>query len=224
MPLSINRIGITRGEFHFRDPYSSPKVDVPVRNIRGEVTNLTNSEELSESMVASASFKALALRSGKVAIDGNMDPYAEKPTFTMKAELEGLEMKELNDFLKAYANVDAEQGTFSVYSEIESKNGRFRGYVKPILHDLKILRWKDEKEGFFGKLWEGMVELGKDIFRNQDKKQVATRIPLSGRIDAPDADIVQTVLEVLRNAFVEALRRGLEPSIGDEALARRENE
>jgi hypothetical protein len=223
IPLDINRVGITRGEFHFRDPYSDPKVDVPIKNIHGEVTNLTNSDKLSKSMVASAHFKAMALNSGKLSIDGHMDPYAEKPTFALKAELVDLQMKELNDFLKAYANVDAEKGTFSVYSEVESKNARFNGYVKPIIYDLKILRWKDEKEGFFGKLWEGMVELGKDVFRNREKKQVATRIPLSGRIDKPDADIFETVIEVLRNAFIEALRRGLEPAVGEEAIARREN-
>jgi hypothetical protein len=68
-----------------------------------------------------------------------------------------------------------------VYSELDSKEGRFKGYVKPLLHDLKILRWKDEQEGFFHKLWEGVVEVGKGILENDDKQQVATRIPLSSR-------------------------------------------
>ncbi len=220
VPLDINRIGITNGEFHFRDPYAEPKIDVPVRKINGAVTNLTNSEKLSASMVAHAAFHAVALRTGKVTIDGHMDPYAEKPTFKAKAQLEDLQMTELNDFLKAYANIDAEKGTFSLYSEVESKNARFHGYVKPILYDLKILRWQEEEEGFFHKLWEGMAELGKDIVRNRDKKQVATRIPLSGRIDKVDADIYETVIEVLRNAFIEALRRGLESAVDDEGLAR----
>lgn len=223
VPLEINRIGITRGEVHFRDPYSDPKVDVPVKNIHGEVTNLTNSEKLSKSMVAHAAFHAMALNSGKLTLRGHVNPYAKKPAFTVAAELVDLQMTELNDFLKAYANVDAEKGTFSIYSEAESKQGRFEGYVKPIIRDLKILRWKDEQEGFFGKLWEGMVELGKDILRNRDKNQVATRIPISGKIDNPNADIYETVIEVLRNAFIEALRRGLEPAVGLDAIARHEN-
>jgi hypothetical protein len=223
LPLDINRIGVTRGEFHFRDPYADPKVDVPVKNIHGEVTNLTNSEELNKDMVAHAEFRARALNSGKVHLGGQLDPYQEKPTFAMKAELEDLQIKELNDFLKAYANVDAEKGTLNVYTEVESKNGRFNGYVKPMMIDLKILRWKDEEEGFFGKLWEGIAELGKNILRNDEKNQVATRVPLSGRVEKPDADIFETVMEILRNAFIEALRRGLEPGLGDdEGIARRE--
>jgi hypothetical protein len=222
VPLDINRIGIERGELHFRDPYAEPKVDVAIRDLHGQVTNLTNSEELNESLVAKADFRARALKSGKLALRGNMDPYAKKPTFSMKAELEQLQITELNDFLKAYANVDAEKGTLAVYSEIDSKDGRFKGYVKPLIHDLKILRWKDEEEGFFHKLWEGVVEVGQNILENDDKKQVATRVPLSGRVDKPDADIMETVLYVLRNAFIEALRHGLEPAMGDKSFARRE--
>lgn len=220
MPLEINRIGIQGGEFHFRDLHSDPKVDVQVRDLEGEVTNLTNSEDQSNDMVAHAEFRAVAQRSGKLHLSGRMDPYAEKPTFHLKAELEQLQFKELNDFLKAYANVDAEKGTLSVYSEVDCKNGKFKGYVKPLTHDLQILDWKNEHGGFVNKLWQGVVEVGKDIFENHSKDQVATRIPLSGNIENPDADIIQTLLKVLQNAFIEALHQGLEPSIGDESIAR----
>ncbi|HET8938867.1 MAG TPA: DUF748 domain-containing protein, partial [Polyangiales bacterium] len=220
VPLQINRIGVQEGEIHFRDPYAKPKVDVEVTHIVGEVTNLTNSEDLSEDMVARASIEAVALHSGTLKVKGNMDPYAEKPTFHLQASAERLALKELNDFLKAYANVDAEKGTLSVYTEVDCEKGHFKGYVKPLIRDLEVLRWKDEQEGFFGKLWEGVVEVGKDILENDEKKQVATRVPLSGNIDNPDADIIQTVFYVLYNGFIEALKRGLEPSIGDMQVAR----
>lgn len=221
VPLEINRIGISQGEFHFRDLYSEPKVDVVVSDIRGEVTNLTNVEKAGEDMAAHAEFHALANRSGALKLAGRMDPYAQKPTFHLKAQLENLQINELNDFLKAYANVDAEKGRLSLYSEMDCKEGRFKGYVKPIIQDLQILRWKSESEGFFGKLWEGVVQVGKEIFENQDKEQVATRVPLEGKIENPEADVIETLLEVLGNAFVEALRHGLEPTIGDESIARR---
>lgn len=215
VPLDINRIAIVDGEFHYRDPFSSPKVDVPVKNIHGEITNLTNSEELSEDLVARAKFTAAALGSDKISISGSMDPYAEKPLFSLKAEAEDLQFTKLNDFLKAYANVDAEKGTLSIYADVEAKDGAFKGYIKPLTRNLEILSWNKEKEGFFGKLWEGVVGVVKDIVENDEKQQVATKIPFSGRVDNPDADIFQTVLTVLENAFIEALRRGLDPTGGE---------
>jgi hypothetical protein len=102
-----------------------------------------------------------------------------------------------------------------MYSEVDCKKGHFKGYVKPLLRNAEFLKWKDEEEGFFGKLWEGVVEVGKDILENSKEDQVATRVPLSGNIENPDADIIETVLEVLHNAFIQALRRGLEPSLGE---------
>jgi hypothetical protein len=223
VPLDINRIAVIDGEFHYQDLYSSPKVDVPVKNINGEITNLTNSESLSEDMVARANFRAAALGSHNISLSGSMDPYAQKPTFALKAEAEELQFTKLNDFLKAYANVDAEKGTLSIYSEIEAKDGRFNGYIKPLTRNLEILSWSKEKEGFFGKLWEGVVGVVKDVVENDEKQQVATRIPFSGRVDNPEADVFQTVLVVLENAFIEALRRGLEPVIGEKgSISRRD--
>lgn len=213
VPLKINRIGIHDGEIHYRDVHTDPKVNIFVQNFRGELTNLTNSEDLSESLVATASFRGRAMGSGKLQIDARVDPYKKAPTFELDAKLEDLEVKQLNNFLKAYANVDAERGRISVYSEVVARNQRFKGYVKPLIRDLRILRWRDEEEGLFGKLWEGLVEGATELFENHDKEQVATKIPFSGRIDSPDADVLTTALFVLRNAFIEALSRGLERSI-----------
>lgn len=211
VPLEINRIDVRDGELHYRDPWADPKVNVYVQKLNGTLTNLTNSEKLSKSMVAHAHFQGLALGSGDLTIDGESDPYKTSPTFDLTTKLENLEMVQLNDFLKAYANVDAEQGTLSVYSEVHAANGQFRGYVKPLMRDLKILRWKDESEGFFHKLWEGVVEAGKDVLENHQKEQVATKIPLSGKLEHPQAGIGMTVLYVLKNAFISALKRGLDP-------------
>lgn len=213
VPLKINRIGIVDGEIHYRDPHSDPKVNVNVNRLYGEVTNLTNSEELSDTMMAKAWFRGRALRSGKLRIDASLDPYAKKPSFTTHVKLQDLQVKELNDFLKAYANVDAERGRISVFAEVATKNGRFKGYVKPLIRDLRVIRWKNEREGFLLKVWEGMAEVASEIIENHKKEQVATKIPFEGKLENPEADVIATALAVLRNAFIEALKGGLEREI-----------
>jgi hypothetical protein len=52
-----------------------------------------------------------------------------------------------------------------------------------------------------------------DIFENREEDQVAARIPLSGTIENPNADLFATIGSVLRNAFVSAFARSLEGSI-----------
>jgi len=213
VPLDINRIGIHDGEIHYRDVHAEPKVNMYVQRFRGQLTNLTNSEKLSKSMVATASFKGRALGSGDLTLEAKVDPYKKAPTFQLAAQLENLELRQLNDFLKAYVNVDAERGRISVFTEVSAGGGRFKGYVKPLIRDLDLLKWKDEEEGALGKLWEGLVGAGAALFENQKKDQIATRIPFSGKVESPNADIGETVLYVLKNAFIRALQFGLDRDV-----------
>jgi hypothetical protein len=86
--------------------------------------------------------------------------------------------------------------------------------VKPMISDARLLDWKQEEGGFLGKLWEATAEGAKQLLESEETGRVATRVPLRGQIESPDADIWTTVVYVLRNAFVQALNRGLEGSLG----------
>jgi hypothetical protein len=213
VPFDINRVAIHNGQVHYRDLEAKPRVDIFVQKLHVVARNLTNSESLGKTLYATVKGDALAMGSGKIDFTGRVDPYAKHPTFDLAFSLDGLEIKQLNDFLQAYANVDAEAGTFSLDAEFSASGGRFKGYAKPFIKDLQVLKWDEEKEGFFGKLWEGLIEVAGEIFEDQSKDRIATRIPLSGSVEGPDADIWTTVGGVLRNAFLQSLRRGLEGSI-----------
>jgi hypothetical protein len=221
VPLKINRIEIEDGEIHFQDPAAKPPLDLYVKEFRGRLSNLTNSEDLSEDMVATAKFQGTAMNSGHFDLQARIDPYKEMPTFDLNAKLEKLEIKELNPFLREYVNVDAERGTFNVYTEVACADGRFKGYVKPMMHDLRVFTWKEKEERPIKKLWSGIVEAGTELFENDEKEQVATRVPLSGKLEQPQADIGTTVVYVLRNAFITALQGGIDNSIANKALSAR---
>lgn len=221
VPLRINRIEIADGEIHYVDPAAKPPIDLAVKEFRGRLTNLTNSEELSNNnLVATAKFQGLAMNSGHFELDAQIDPYKETPTFDLNAKLEQLQMAELNPFLKEYAKIDAERGRISVYAEVSCAEGRFKGYVKPLIRDLRIVDFKDKDDRPIKKLWEGIVEAGSEVFENDKKEQIGTRIPLRGKLENPQADIGTTVLYVLRNAFIRALSGGIDESIANTKLAR----
>ena len=213
VPFDINRIAIHNGQVHYRDLEAKPRIDIFVQKINAVARNLTNSEKLGGNLYATFDGKALAMGSGDIKFKGRANPYADEPTFDFNFELDDLELKQLNDFLKAYANVDAEKGTISMDAEFSASGGKFKGYVKPFIDDLQILKWNEEKESFFGKLWEGLVEVASEIITNQKKDEIATRIPFSGDVEAPEAGIWPTIGGLLKNAFLQALRRGLERSI-----------
>ncbi|HEX6242001.1 MAG TPA: DUF748 domain-containing protein [Polyangiales bacterium] len=210
VPLRIDSFVIVNGEVHYRDFHAKPKVDVMVDHLALEVTNLTNSQDLAETRVAEFKLDGVLMRSGQLKITGDIDPFAEKPTFHLKTRLDDLRIAQLNDFLKAYVNVDAEKGRLSLYSELTAKNGGFDGYAKPLIEGLDLLTWKKEDERPIEKLWEGLVGAVAEVFENQPHDRLGTRVSVKGRFDSPDVAAWDAITEALRNAFVRVLQHGLD--------------
>jgi hypothetical protein len=134
------------------------------------------------------------------------------PTFDLNAEIKNTNLVLLNDFLKAYGNFDVHRGNFGLYTEMAAKDGKFKGYVKPIIKDLKVVGPEDRHDKFFNKVWEQIIGAAGVILKNQKKDQVATKINIKGNFKDPQTNTLDAVWEVLRNAFIQALL----PSIDNE--------
>jgi hypothetical protein len=212
-PLRLNRVAVHRGTVHYRDFHSNPKVDVAFEDVEGSATNLTNRTTPGDERPAGLHVLAVPPGGGSFRLAGTLDPLAAQPTFSLDATLEGVGLPALNDMLRAYANVDAEGGTFSAYAELAAADGAFEGYVKPLMKDIQVARWRDD-ESLARKVWEGIVQFTAKVLENPDEERVATRIPIEGRFEEPQPDLWATIGGLLRNAFVQALLPGIEGSIG----------
>ncbi len=93
-----------------------------------------------------------------------------------------------------------------MYTEIAATQGKFVGYTKPVINDLDVLGKEDRDDKIGQKFWEGIVGAAGVIFKNQKHDQVATKIPLQGTFDKANVDLWYAVLDILRNAFVQALQ------------------
>jgi hypothetical protein len=211
-PFDFDRFAVVDGQLHFQDPYREPPVDVALRDVDGEARNLTNSRELSARRPAHVSFHARAQRSGRAAGELEIDPFAARPDFRLKLELVSLQLPELDDFLRAYAGVDAERGQLDVYSEVVSRDGRFDGWVEPLLRDLDVLRVEEEatQQNPLATLWEALVGIAAELLENQSEDQLAARIPLSGSYEQPDLGVWGAFVSLVRNGYVEALKPRVE--------------
>ncbi|MBK7037888.1 MAG: DUF748 domain-containing protein [Bacteroidetes bacterium] len=213
MPLKLNRFEIVEGEIHYLDYYSSPKVDVFTSNIYILAENLSNVTD-STNLLPSTVTGSAEIYGGKAKLNMKLDALNKTPTFDMNAEMIGLNLVEVNDFLKAYGKFDVQKGTFGVYTEAAAKDGKIIGYTKPIIKDLDVIEWKEEKEDPLGqKLLESVVGLGGWIFKNRSEDQVATEIEFEGELKDPAINVWNIIGETLRNAFIEALYPSLEHTI-----------
>lgn len=210
MPLKINRFEIVNGKIQYIDATSAPKVNISMTNTHVLAQNLSSVEDtalLSATVIASAD-----VYKGKLNFKMKLNPLSETPTFDMNAELKNTNLPDLNDFLKAYAKFDVHAGTFGLYAEVASKNGKFIGYVKPVIKNLDVIGSEDRHDSFLNKLYEVLVGAAGVILKNSEEKQVATKIPIKGEYGKTVVGTWYAIIEVLRNAFIQALY----PSIDNE--------
>jgi len=211
MPLKVNRFEVNNGAIHYADNTSNPKVDISLKQTHILALNLTNATnnkvELPSTVTAQAS-----VYEGTLNFNMKLNALATHPTFDLNAEIKNTNLVLLNDFLRAYGKFDVNRGTFSLYTEMAVKDGKFVGYVKPEITNLKVLGPKDKHDSFFHKVWESVVGAVAFVFKNQKKDLLATKVTIKGNFKDPKTKTLDAVWEVLRNAFIQALM----PSIDNE--------
>jgi hypothetical protein len=109
---------------------------------------------------------------------------------------------------------DFERGYFDLVIELRARQGFIDGTIRPLFRDIRVFSLdpdikEDNVVEFF---WEALVGVATGILKNPPRNQFGTEIPVKGSIDSPQPDIIVTVLNVLRNAFIRAYLPRLEPS------------
>lgn len=205
-PFRINSVRIQDGDIHFRAFDASPPVDVYLDRVEGSITNLTNIHDEITPLVTRAHATALAMGQAPFEFDMKLDPFSYRPTFQLAVRLIGLDVTQTNALAKAYGKFDFERGFFDLVVELDAREGRLEGYVKPLFRHLTVLSLeKDIREDNVLELfWEALVGIGAEVLQNQPRDQVGTYVPLTGDLARPDTDVLAVVGNVLRNAFIRA--------------------
>jgi hypothetical protein len=214
-PFQINRLRIRDGTLFFRNPASDPPVNLEARQLQVYGVNLNNSGHSKERRPSRVDITAHVLKTGTLKSRLEISPVAKRPDFHLTVELKHVSLPEMNNFLKAYALVDAESGRFEMFAEIDTVDGKIDGYVKPIIEDLKLVDLKDLGKNPFQVIWEGIVSAVSFIFTNHSKDTVATKIPFSGTIDDPDPDWFALLGGLLKNAYIRHIFPGLDKDVSE---------
>lgn len=212
-PFRFNTVRVHEGTVTFRAPGIQTKDALTASNINGELSNLTNVADSEKETFARFQFNAEVLDGGSAKLDGSVNPLAKTPTFDLNLRLKDVQLPQVNPWLSRFIKADAESGDFELYTELAAADGKFKGYAKPVMRNVNIYSSEEPERNPLRRLWEGLVDFAANVLENDEKQQVAARMPFSGTIKDPNADIFATLGSVLRNAFVSAFARSLEGSV-----------
>jgi len=212
-PIDITFLDINGGVLRFVDETETPKVDIAIRELHVHATGLRNRPEdtkINDPLPAKVEISGITIGEGRFRLYAKLEPLAEQPHLELATELNKVSLPALNDFLRAYANVEVSQGQFDAVAQMAMGKGHYEGYVKPFLGNLNFGNIRGEKEGLGERLWRDLVAGVANLVKNKDSHQVATRIPFSGDTANFDVHTWKTIENTLHHGFVKALPKGFE--------------
>jgi hypothetical protein len=212
VPIDINHLLVNNGTAGFVELSSDPEINMFLEKINLQATNLSNVVNKEEALPSNLKARAISFGGGAVTLFGNMNLLKTIPDMDLEFQLQKANVTALNDLTRKYVGVDFESGTFELYSEMAIADGYLKGYIKPMFIDTKLIA-KDDEGGIFKKLWEGFVGVFKFLFTNQGTDTLATRVPLEGDLNEVDAGIFTTVVNVFKNAWIQAFSGKIDENI-----------
>ncbi|MEY2409973.1 MAG: hypothetical protein QOF48_2643 [Verrucomicrobiota bacterium] len=205
-PFRINRFQIEEGEVHFQNFHSEPPVNIFVQNLSMTATNITNARDVRQKLPAGIVVGGSTLGGGQLHAEMQWDPLAENPTFQLQGSLTNMDMTALNGLFQAYGKFDVASGDCSLFVEMAASEGKYEGYVKPILENIDVFAWKKERQkNILQKFWQAIVGGTVAVFKNHSKDRLATKIPISGNFENTRLGIWAAVGGILQNAFIRAM-------------------
>jgi len=212
-PFRINRAVVKNGSIHFRAFQTKQPVDVYLSQVSASIDNLTNIRDETQPLVSTVQATGLVMDQAKFEYKMTLDPFAYRPTFHMGMRLLGLDVTKINDLAMSYGKFDFERGWFDLVVEAEAKEGLLSGYAKPLFRNLKIFSLSEDikDENVLELFWQALVGGLTSLFKNHPRDQFGTLIPFRGDLSqATTTDILATIGNILRNAFVRAYLPRLE--------------
>jgi hypothetical protein len=212
-PFRFNTVRVKDGTITFRAPGIRTQDALRATHVNGEISNITNVIDRDKETFADFRLAGRILDKGTASVSGSVNPLQRSPTFDVNLAVKNVQLPDVNPWLREYIKADAESGELELYTELAAADGKFKGYAKPIMRKVNIYSSEEPEKNPLKRLWEGLVEFAANVLENEESGQVAARIPFSGTIKDPEAGVFETIVSVMRNAFVSAFARSLEGSI-----------
>ena len=106
---------------------------------------------------------------GETRLTVSLRPQAGSADMDVTAQIEDADLVRLKDLVRAYGGFEIRAGEFSVYSELQMKDGAIAGYVKPLFRGVEVGTDGEAvaEKGLRQRLYEGLVGIGATVLKNR---------------------------------------------------------
>ena len=209
--LRAGRVELLNSRVGFMNKRTTPAYRAFIEVARLQLENFTNHRTEGQ---MTATLDGRFMGSGPTKATAHFRPEVDGPDFDLRLAIENTDLRAMNDMLRAHGKFDVVGGAFSFYSELAVKNAQVRGWVKPLFRDVQAYDpAQDREKSTMRKLYEKVVTGVAKVMKNDPRKEVATQIDVSGRLDKPETSTVQAILKLIQNAFFKAILPGFDREV-----------
>ncbi len=207
LPVEVDRIEIHDMRVVFEDETVPGSELLAISALDLVIENFSTQRRASQGLPTLVSGRGRIGHEGRFALFVTLNPWTEKPDFAGRAQLTGLELEDLAGFVEDTIDLVPVQGTLAAFAEFSVRQGYIQGGVKPILANAEVA---PADPGVVDRLKNWLVQTAIDVFSDDvpQRQAVVAVVPLTGRLENPNAQIWEIVVSLLENAFVEAISAG----------------
>jgi hypothetical protein len=207
MPFRFDRIEIRKGEMTLVDTGEDGSPEIRLGEIEATIENIETGTQLGTKRPSVFAARAKLQNSGEITLFYTANLLSRALTFAGQARLKGLKLAEINPLIASKTGMKVEKGEFDVFTAFSASDGIISGGVKPFLKHVDFKPWKED---MVTRLKVGLTDLTFWVFSDRvpSREAVAGIVPFHGEITNPSAQILPTILSVVRNAFVLGLASG----------------
>lgn len=173
-----------------------------LHDVNGEVNNIQGTEEHPLGLLR---FSALVYGKTRTRLEGQFNLRSRPEEWDIDFTLRQLQLTDLNVILEKKLPMVFKKGTMDFYAEVQSKEKKLQGYVKPFLDDVKIEE-NEPKEELPGNFLLSILTF---IYEDEEPKSVATKIPFlmkkGFKVESPG--LLKTII---KHGMDQKLERGID--------------
>lgn len=207
-PVEIERVELKESKVTLDDyPGLSENQKFLVSDINGVIKNL---KPVKENPFSDFFVTAQVPGNTNAKVEGRVALLQKPIEWNVDSELKGFDLSSANQFLRRKVPLTFTKGKLDLFAEARSKDGLTKGYVKPFIDNVDVMKVEEDFKGPKHWLIEAATAIGNLILRAPDAKSVATKIPFSIDKAGFHVDSGEALSKAIEHGFDEKLKRGLE--------------
>ena len=168
-----------------------------------DVTNFTTRDI---DGVMEGKLNALFMGNASASATARVRPDPHGVNLDVRAAIEDLDLRKLNDVFRAHARLDVASGMLSAYADARIRDGWIKGWVQPVFRQLKAYDPEQDRDRPLGeKLRKRLVDLANKIFGDAEHGEVTTRASIERQLPDARANTLQALGYVVQSAFSRAV-------------------